>query len=398
MIHRTNLSHWIFGSIALILVGCNLDVNRIVIELPAEVAEAPAQNAPQSAEPTATILPEPIPVASATETPTPIPTPAPRPATEQIQLTQGGCCVEPGFSADSHTVWFIDKPAAQAPVGMYGVNLSTFISPAASPPQLVDEIIGFRPSDQTVVAYPEPTNGSLMRFVDRFTNETWTIDTLGNWPIFSPDGSYIYWNATEQQGPYDERPTDIWVAKVDGSEARRVLTLYGGGANGWFPDNERLLISGRDTAIGEVETMTVLSLKDGSRLDLAQDKRLRSGTISPNGAWVVYLNTFSDDEANDGIWAVRADGLTRRKLPFFGPYQWRTDDTLVYIPPRPSAEVGFAFWQINVETGDTIPLTDAATLPLKIAGGDWALSPDGQKVVYVSANDHNLWLIDLPRN
>jgi hypothetical protein len=33
---------------------------------------------------------------------------------------------------------------------------------------------------------------------------------------------------------------------------------------------------------------------------------------------------------------------------------------------------------------------------LPIAGGDWALSPDGTRLVFVSALDHNLWVLELP--
>jgi Tol biopolymer transport system component len=51
---------------------------------------------------------------------------------------------------------------------------------------------------------------------------------------------------------------------------------------------------------------------------------------------------------------------------------------------------------MNLETGQTDPLTDPETTPLRIEGGDWTLSPDGKKVVFVSAVDQNLWLVTLP--
>ena len=188
----------------------------------------------------------------------------------------------------------------------------------------------------------------------------------------------------------------MWVSKVDGSDARRLSTIYGGGANGWFPDNEHILLTGRAGQIGEDETMVVFSLLDGSMIELAQENRLRGGLISPAGTWVVYLTTFTGEVEKDGLWVVRSDGAERRKLPFYGPYHWLDDNHLIFIPTRSSPGEGFALWQINVETGETARLTDPETIPISIEGGDWALSPDGKKVVYVSAVDQNLWLIILP--
>jgi Tol biopolymer transport system component len=311
-------------------------------------------------------------------------------------LTSGGCCVQPSFSPDSSRVLFVDKPSETDPPGVYGLDLTGFESPLETPPQLIYQTLGFRSPDHTVVALPDPDEGQLMRFINEETGQIWKVNTLGNWPVFSPDGQSILWNAIDRRGPYDERPTDIWVSKVDGSDARQLLTIYGGSANGWFPDNEHILLTGRAEQIGENETMVVISLRDGSMIELAQENRLRGGLISPGGSWVVYLTTFTGEADKDGLWVVRSDGSERRKLPFYGPYRWFDDEHLIFIPTRDSPGEGFAFWKINVETGEKVRLTDPETIPISIEGGDWALSPDGQKVVYVSAVDQNLWLIILP--
>ena len=207
--------------------------------------------------PTTTLANTPVP--SATSTPSPSPTPTPQAVLRQ--LPSGGCCVQPFFSPDSSKVLFVDKPSETVPPGVYGLDLTRFESSAETPPQLFYETIGFRSPDRTVVALPDPDDGQLMRFINEDTGEAWTVNTLGNWPVFSQDGQSILWNAIDRRGPYDERPTDIWVSKVDGSDARRLLTIYGGGANGWFPDNEHILLTGRAGQIGEDETMVVFSLK-----------------------------------------------------------------------------------------------------------------------------------------
>jgi Tol biopolymer transport system component len=53
-------------------------------------------------------------------------------------------------------------------------------------------------------------------------------------------------------------------------------------------------------------------------------------------------------------------------------------------------------WQFEAQTGQSRPLTDPAATQLKIANGDWSVSPDGRQIAFVSANDNNIWLLSLP--
>ena len=41
------------------------------------------------------------------------------------------------------------------------------------------------------------------------------------------------------------------------------------------------------------------------------------------------------------------------------------------------------------------PMTNPATARVRIANGDWRVSPDGHYVVYVNSEDRNLWLVEL---
>jgi hypothetical protein len=347
---------------------------------------------------TATLQPivTPSPTGMPTSRPDPTPTPALLPSLRQ--LTAGGCCVQPFFSPDSRLVLFIDKASQDAPVGIYGVDVT---GPASTGERdhkvkLIYETIGFRSPDHTVVARPDAADGSKMRFAEEVSGRSWLVDTYGEWPVFSADGQQIYWNVTDRRGPYDERRTDIWVANVDGSNSRRVMTVYGGGAEAWFPNGQHILLVGRENKIGEEEALVVLSLADGSTLELAREKRLRGGLVSPGGSWVVYFVTFSDDPERDGLWAIRANGTERHKLDFFGPYRWRDDTHLIYIPTRESPKDSLVVWELDVESGHSRPLTDPQRLRFIINDGDWELSPDGKKLVFVSAEDKNFWLITLP--
>ncbi len=327
------------------------------------------------------------PTSTATLTPTPSLTPAP----SLRQLTGGGCCVQPEFSPDSSRVLFIDKPGAEAPGGIYGVDLAK-PQPA---PVLLNEVIGFRSRDGTIVATIE---GELSYFRNEITGETWTVNTGGNWPRFSPDSSQILWVATDEEGPYDRRQSDVWLADLDGSNRRLLLTFYGGGLAGWFADSRRLLFIGRDDPNEEKQTLFVYDLTGDRRTNLFSHKHLRGGEISTNGSWISFFITFSDEPDENGLWVVSADGATQRQLdlPNFGGYRWRNDDTLLFIPMRLPGEASMQLWAIDAPSGQMQPLTDPASLSFSASNGDWDVSPDGRYVVFVNSADNNIWLMTLP--
>ncbi|NJN98226.1 MAG: hypothetical protein HC875_31125 [Anaerolineales bacterium] len=350
----------------------------------AEVPAAPTIS-PETPTPAPTNTPEPTP------SPTPTLPPTPTPAPSLRQLTTGGCCVQPVFSPDSRQVLFIDKPDPAAPVGIYGVDIA---SPQPAP-VLVNPTIGFWNSERTIVAAPA---GEEVRFTDQVSGESWTVNTGGNWPTFSPDSSQIVWVATDREGPYDRRQSDVWLANLDGSNARIILTLYGGGLTGWLPDNQRILLTGRNDPNEEKQTLFVYDLVNERRTNLFSHKRLRGGEISTGGSWVAFFISFADEPAENGLWLVSTDGTSQRQLdlPGFGAYAWRNDDTLLYIPMRAPDETSMRIWSVDAISHQLQPLTDPAELPFSISNGDWEISPDSRQVVFVSSTDQNIWLITLP--
>ncbi len=52
--------------------------------------------------------------------------------------------------------------------------------------------------------------------------------------------------------------------------------------------------------------------------------------------------------------------------------------------------------QVEADTGQVTDLTDPAVTPFKIANGDWSVSPVGDKIAFLSADDGNIWLLELP--
>ena len=76
-------------------------------------------------------------------------------------------------------------------------------------------------------------------------------------------------------------------------------------------------------------------------------------------------------------------------------YRWRDDGRLLVVPLDLTQAV-HQLWEVQAATGEAYPLTDRASTPFKIANGDWSVSPDGQRIAFVSASDGNIWLLELP--
>jgi Tol biopolymer transport system component len=313
------------------------------------------------------------------------------PLPELRQLTEDACCVQPFFSPDSRQVLFIDSPNPDTPAGIYGVDLAA----PRETPELVNEIVGFRSPDRTVVA---TIDDQLVRFLDEVSGQNWAVDTGGNWPRFSPNGTQIIWSATDREGPYDRRKSEIWLADLDGSNAQLLLTLSGGGFAGWLPDGQHILLLSRDDPAEEEITLASYDIASDQLTNLVREKRLRGIEISPGGSWIAYFLTFADEPDKNGIWVVSSDGLDRFRLdvPGFGSYRWRDDETLLYIPLRTSSQESMQILEVDVATNTTSPLTNPASVSFSISNGDWETSPDGRHVVFVDSADQNIWLITLP--
>jgi hypothetical protein len=353
-------------------------------------AADPALTPLSTAAPTLTFGPTviaPTPFPSLTPPPlnnrTPEPTPTPAPALSQ--LTFDGCCVQPFFSPDGSQVWFIDKPSDTQPSGIWGVSAT------GGEPQFITDKVGVFSSDGALRAYPE----AGQTFVERVaTGERWPVPAAGRAVAISPDGAQIAWQTASSTENFDRRLVEVWVARVDGSEARVAARVLGGALGGWFPDSARLLISGRDSAETE-PYLAALNLADGARAVIATGLNIRGAVISPNGSWLAYTISFSGDAARDGLWVVRSDGAAARRLSHFGAYRWRSDDRLLIVPLEATSG-SHRLIEVAASDGSSRPLTDPRALAFRIAAGDWALSSDGNRLVFVNAADRNLWLIELP--
>lgn len=391
--------------LALSLAGCSM-IAPAAPDLPVAQAssepglpppEAQTNNAPGSADPEPGVSdPATSPQTEATQSirqPEPVlPSPTLPPTVEMRPLTSGGCCVQPFWSVDSQRVLFIDRPSTEAPAGLWSVDVQ------GGAPQFASDRLGIFSNDQQLRAFPEGGQTIVERLSD---GQRWVIPSGGRAVSFSLDGQQVAWTTGQGTAGSPSVPRQIWVSQVDGSQARPVHTAPGGSFAGWFPDG-RMLISGRLEAPETGQALWALTLPaDGSSApilaELARGERLRGTSISPDGKWLVYLSTLATDPEQNGIWLVNTLDGEKRRLEFFGAYRWRDSSRLLVVPLDLTQPV-HRLWQVNADSGETLPLTDPAVTPFKIANGDWSVSPDGKSVAFVSASDNNIWLLSLPEN
>lgn len=310
--------------------------------------------------------------------------------TQFVQLTTGGCCVQPFFSPDNAQVLYLDKPSPDAPAGIYGVPVT---QPMATP-TLFTALLGPFSRDMSLAADLE--NGQTV--VRKRSDDTrWVINNGGRSVSFSPDNRRIAWNVSQDSGNFDVRRSEIWVANSDGSAAKRVLTRYGGGIQGWLSDSQRFLVGGKANRNDATGTLSIFDLSDGSLRDVYSADRMRGFLLSPDSRWLVFFIAQSRQSEQNGLYVLRLDEANAQpqRMNWFGAYRWGAPGELLYVPLKPNA-ASSELWQLNPQTGATKQLISAsADSPFKIGNGDWDISSDGKHVIYVNARDRNIWLINL---
>lgn len=343
---------------------------------------APAQpNAQATNEPTDAPTIEPTPVPS----PTPIPTPTRVPA-QLVQLMEGACCASPGWYSDSETILFIDKPGADAPTGIYSVNIN---EPNRS--ELWSERVAFYTREFDYASIPEAAGTRLIRVSD---GKEIRVPNGGRQVLFSPDRTRIVWTETRDTFPIENRVSNIMLAPIDFDgdgvgEARRVTQVLRGGVSGWL-DNNRLLMNGRLSRETTESTTLVYDLTTGKQTDIFTAERSRLTTVSPGGSWIAYVIVNDKNPERNGLWVVRTDGTGAKQTELFGAAQWRDDSRLIIAPFEMDAP-SHSFYEYAVETGETRRLTPESD-PFKVASGDWSVAPDGDTIVFVNSADNNLWV------
>lgn len=386
--------------ILLLLTGCQTaQANPATTPTP---TTSPTQTPAATASPTATPSATPTPTALPTATPKPVatPTPAPTPAPLIRRLTGDDCCTE-AFWHGNNEIRFIDKDPQTGQAGLFALDLSG----NKAERRFVTNRLGFASDDERYLAYPDGDTG-LAIIEDATTGRSWSVDVGGSRVNFTPDNAHIWWVQTDDSLPFESQRPALWLADLNGDNRRQLTPPARISVAGWL-DDQTLLVT-RYTNDGSLSTLSTdqvilgkLSTVNGAITDLLSLDRPRGISLNQARTALIYFTTLSKKPENNGLWLVdlKQKSPAPVKLPFVGAYAWQNDQWIIYVPFDYTAANHF-FYRYNIRTGQTEPLTGPDQPLLTIANNDWAVSPDGSKIVLLASKNlalDGLWLVELNR-
>jgi hypothetical protein len=315
------------------------------------------------------------------------PTASATPAASLVRLTEPGCCPLPFWSADSRSVlyWFAEPGQAAA---VFGVPLT-----GGTPARVTDRPAGVHRGG----AFSTLQDGEETRLTRTADGARWTFDTGGDGLAVSFDGERAAWS--EELGRYvpGQRPPPVrhHLADLASGDEGVIDTPEGYTLFDWAADGAWLMTR-TDRQRADLPALIRFDLASGETRALMDGRRLRSGMTSRDGRWVAFSRTDEDVAEDNGLFIVATDGESAPvAVGLFGGYRWRDGERLLVVPLEPGAP-SMELWQLDAATGRTERLLDPATMPLRIAAGEWAVSPDGAHVAFRSADDDAIWRLSLP--
>jgi Tol biopolymer transport system component/predicted Ser/Thr protein kinase len=251
-------------------------------------------------------------------------------------------------------------------------------------------LIGLSPSKSELLLLGPPEN-------TKATDDggLWTMPVLGGQArrigdivaldaTWSPDGASIYYTAGQ----------DIWVARSDGSQVRKILSVNK--EPNWIrfsPDGKLFRFGVRDDRLN---TNTLWEARaDGSGM-----RRLFSGDAWPNeccGAWTADGKYFVFESMRGGawnLWAMREKREWWRKTNA-EPVQLATGASIAQSP-LPSLDGNSVYFMGITKRGELErfdPENRSFALYLSgISAEGLTFSRDGSRIAYVSLPEGNLWV------
>ncbi len=220
----------------------------------------------------------------------------------------------------------------------------------------------------------------------------WPVQTGGALPAISAGSSHLFWEARSETvlPGQPDAITEFWVSTLTGENPRQILAQPGGSAR-WL-DDHRLLVS---TPLEGRQTMlSVFDLRDDSSYTLGVWPWMRGLDIGPGGERLLFYLTRNPDPALNGVYTIETrPGAEARQLDWFGGWRWRDASSVYYIPFDPTTDRQSLVYY-DLLSGESRQLIDGSTHVFVTTGGDWAVSADGKRVVFLNAPDNSLWIFE----
>ena len=299
-------------------------------------------------------------------------------------ISSAGCCVAPFWSADSNRVIYLDKPR-NASAALYSIDAN---NPGDTRREF-SSVVRLSPSENFAIL-----NGSTSRIERLATGER--VGVPASSVVFSPKEQQIAWTVSSDAGRFDTQRTMVFVTNLRVSprlvltQTRVVAVLYGGGLSGWLNEQTLVLNGKRKAGTRDRELMT-LDLKTKNLKSFSSALNFRGITISPNERFVVYYVAF-DSKTRNGLFVLDTNSGKTRRLPWFGSYRFRDANRLVFIPMQNAKTHSVLEWDLRSNTQRRL-----VNLAAQVAVDDWQIASNGTSVVFVSASNRGLHVVDLPK-
>ncbi|HLI50220.1 MAG TPA: hypothetical protein VKU87_00405 [Thermomicrobiaceae bacterium] len=305
-------------------------------------------------------------------TPKPTSTPAPKPSARIV--TAAGCCGLFAWVDDSQLL-VLDAPGGRAQTSIYDLT-------NGNRKQLGGD---FGTSAAGLVALSDQASGTT-RIVDQNGRTVSTIQNQGTETWIAPNGKRVAWlQPLPSKTPSSllPRPVELWVADINGANAKPVLRLLASNVQ-WLADSRHLVTVGRTLAAQSPGVWDIDS-DTGSHQVIVPATFVQALQVSPDGAHLAYLITFSGKPAQDGIWVSNADGTGRRHISGQGGFRWADGGSRLWLLQLAPDGGGNDHLQL-IDTASDATVTTVA-LDGRVLDDRWSISPDGRYVAFWRETD-----------
>jgi hypothetical protein len=295
-----------------------------------------------------------------------------------------GCCTGAQWHpTDSSRLYTIDGPAGQrAILTEWTIGEEITSQGIAQAPPTIESADG-----SFVISPRGEAEFAITRVAD---SVEFVVNTGGVFPSLSANNTKIMFMVTPEQTGEEQPATSVWVANVDGSSARTIVSFPGLSAR-WL-DGDRLLLQVRS---GQITQLSVVDVNTLEAFTIGQWERLRGLTIAPGGERIMFYIVNQADASLSGTYVAETTaGAEAQKLDWFGAWVWRDAESVYYTPFDPTQSINMLRYY-HVPTGEDRLLTDPAAQPFAIANGDWSVSPDGARIIFWNALDDTTWMLEV---